>query len=386
MADGYKNFAFSKVATAPSPAASGTSLIVTAAEGTRFPAVPFNASIFPAGEVPTPANAEVVRVTVIATDTFTIARTQEGSSARTIVVGDQIIAGISVKMLDDIFNPTQLNFLAATPTTPAANSVGLFGRKVAGKMLPAFIGPSGLDSAIQASFARNKVAQFSALPGSAALTTATGMALTATGTATIKNPASTNLYTQTKGVEALVTVAATTAVAGFRSTIAAYWRGSRVGEGGFFFVCRFGLATGVATSTRRAFVGLMASTAAPTDVNPSTNVNMCGMGLDTGDANWSFMHNDAVGAATKIDLGVGFAKATADRTGVYEIAMFCAPNGTEIFYECTDQVDGSVVTGSVTTDLPVNTTFLTQKMYASVGGTSSVIGIMLSSLYIETDL
>lgn len=278
------------------------------------------------------------------------------------------------------------DLVASSPATPPTDTVRMFGRKVAGKMFPAFIGPSGLDSILQASFARNKVAQFSALPGSAVLTSATGMALTATGTATAKTPSTTNLYGQTKGVEFLVTVAATTAVAGWRSTVAAYWRGTRAGEGGFFFVCRFGAATGVATSTRRAFVGLVASTAAPTDVNPSTQVNMCGMGIDAADANWQFMTNDQTGTATKIDLGAAFARATVDRTGVFEVAMFCAPNAAVIYYECTNTLTGDVVTGSVTTDLPQNTVFLTQKGWTSVGGTSSVVGQMLSSLYIETDL
>ena len=101
MADAHANFAVSTVATAPSPADSGTSLVVASGHGTRFPAVSFNATVWPAGEQPTPANAEVVRVSVIATDTFTIARAQESSSARTIVVGDNIAATVTAKTLTD---------------------------------------------------------------------------------------------------------------------------------------------------------------------------------------------------------------------------------------------------------------------------------------------
>lgn len=101
MADSHKNLAVSTVATAPSPASSGTSLVVAAGEGSRFPAVPFNATIYPDGEAPDPTNAEVVRVTAISTDTFTITRTQEGTSARTVIVGDHIEATITVKTLED---------------------------------------------------------------------------------------------------------------------------------------------------------------------------------------------------------------------------------------------------------------------------------------------
>ncbi len=101
MPDLHANFGVSLVATAPSPATSGTSLVVTAADGAKFPAVPFNATIWPASSQPTTANAEIVRVTARATDTLTITRAQEGSTARTVVVGDQIAATITAKTLTD---------------------------------------------------------------------------------------------------------------------------------------------------------------------------------------------------------------------------------------------------------------------------------------------
>lgn len=100
--DAHKNLAYSVVATAPSPASSGTSLVVSTGDGSKFPAVPFNATVWPANTQPTTANAEIVRVTGISTDTFTITRTQESTSARTIGVGDQIAATITAKTLSDI--------------------------------------------------------------------------------------------------------------------------------------------------------------------------------------------------------------------------------------------------------------------------------------------
>lgn len=102
MPDAHANFAYSTVATAPSPATSGTSLVVAAGQGALFPAVPFNATIWPTAAQPTAANAEIVRVTAISTDTLTITRAQEGSSARTVVVGDQIAATITKQTLTDI--------------------------------------------------------------------------------------------------------------------------------------------------------------------------------------------------------------------------------------------------------------------------------------------
>lgn len=95
-----KNFAYSTVLTAPSPATSGTSLVVQSGDGAKFPAVPFNATLCPVGVQPTTANAEIVTVTAISTDTFTIVRTVENSNARTVVVGDSITASITAALFD----------------------------------------------------------------------------------------------------------------------------------------------------------------------------------------------------------------------------------------------------------------------------------------------
>lgn len=100
--DNHLNFSYSLVATAPSPATSGTSLVVTAGQGVLFPATPFNITIWPTASQPLSTNAEIVTVTAVSTDTFTIVRTQEGTSARTVIIGDQIAATITAKTLTDV--------------------------------------------------------------------------------------------------------------------------------------------------------------------------------------------------------------------------------------------------------------------------------------------
>lgn len=102
MPDGHKNFAYSTVVTAPSPADTGTSLVVQTGDGTKFPIPPFNVTVWPVGDQPLTTNAEILRVTAISGDTFTITRTQEGTAARAIMVGDQIAATITAKTLTDI--------------------------------------------------------------------------------------------------------------------------------------------------------------------------------------------------------------------------------------------------------------------------------------------
>lgn len=274
----------------------------------------------------------------------------------------------------------------ATPTAPAADGLKLFGRKMGGRMMPAFMGPSGLDSSLQPTFARNKMGLF--MPaGNGGADSQIGFVVTAAGTATAENVATTNLHNYMRRRSWLITTASTTAVAGLRGG-ALQWTlgGTAAGLGGFQLVWRWGPATGVATGTHRAFVGMRNSTAAPTDVNPSTQTNICGMGYDSADTNIQFMYNDGSGTATKVDLGAGFPKPNTDRTAVYEIAMFSPPGTTQsLAYEVTNLVTGAVATGTVTTDIPSTSTLLNPYGYMSVGGTSSVIGFATMGLYIESD-
>lgn len=106
--DTHADAAISTVATAPSPATSGTSLVVTAGEGARFPSGSFDVTIWPSGAQPSWAagsaaggNFEMCRAT-ISTDTLTLTRAQYGTSARTVVVGDQIALNVTKKSLTDI--------------------------------------------------------------------------------------------------------------------------------------------------------------------------------------------------------------------------------------------------------------------------------------------
>jgi len=100
--DQHKNFAISTVLIAPSPPTTGTTLTVQSGNGALFPTPPFNATVCPLGAIATATNSEIVRVTSVGTDTLTIVRAQEGSTARTILVGDLIAATVTAKAFTDI--------------------------------------------------------------------------------------------------------------------------------------------------------------------------------------------------------------------------------------------------------------------------------------------
>lgn len=273
-----------------------------------------------------------------------------------------------------------------TVTAPATDKVRIFGRKVSGRMIPAFKGPSGLDSLLQPNFARNKISMWTATPSGTAGQTF-GYTVLSGGTGTAANVSSTSLFTSMRRMDYLVTTAATSAIAFFGQGPVAnnfYFRG--VGNyGGFHLIMRFGGATGMVTATHRFFAGMTSGTANPTDAEPNSRSNIIGVGYGAADANWKLMHKLGTAAATEVDLGALFPRQSVDRSKMYELALFSPPGGSSVFYEFTDLATGDVVSGEITTNLPDSTTTLKPLIAASVGGTSSVIGITVVSVYVETD-
>lgn len=91
---------------------SDTSIVVSSG-GSTLPATPFNVTWFNITDFPDPSNdpnAEIVRVTNVSSNTLTITRAQEGTSASTKNTAGKtyaIILGITAKMITDIGNNLQ---------------------------------------------------------------------------------------------------------------------------------------------------------------------------------------------------------------------------------------------------------------------------------------
>lgn len=117
MADAHANFAYSTVIGSDSDngnqPSDGIYVTIQSGDGAKFPPPPFNATVWPTGVQPLSSNAEIVRVIRIEDDTLILLDTngdgvhapQEGSSARSILVGDQIAATITAKTLTDAEAP-----------------------------------------------------------------------------------------------------------------------------------------------------------------------------------------------------------------------------------------------------------------------------------------
>ena len=103
--DTFKNFAAANLAAGITSGA--TSAAVVSGKGSRFPAVPFNAVIWNFTDYPDPSDdpdVEVVRVTNRVSDTLTITRAQESTSAAAHNTGGKtyrIIAPLTAKVLNE---------------------------------------------------------------------------------------------------------------------------------------------------------------------------------------------------------------------------------------------------------------------------------------------
>ena len=75
MVDALKNFAYSTVFLAPSPALSGPTLTVQPGDGAKFPTAPFDVTLYAVGTQPLSHNAEIARCTAVGNATLTTALT-----------------------------------------------------------------------------------------------------------------------------------------------------------------------------------------------------------------------------------------------------------------------------------------------------------------------
>lgn len=124
-----KNFAYGKVLTAPSPADSGTSVVLETGQGARFPNTSGGTYMCVVKQVSLPATPDISEVVLVtshdpANDTFTITRTQESSSARTVVVGDEFYLAPTKGVWDQIDVSTTKGDLIAFSTAYERLPVG----------------------------------------------------------------------------------------------------------------------------------------------------------------------------------------------------------------------------------------------------------------------
>lgn len=285
----------------------------------------------------------------------------------------------------DLVQPSDWNAehsVDSTANTPSASKANLLAQDVGGRIMLGTRNPDARSLALQPFMGRNKVGSWMPTHGDLV---ANGMRVHAyTGTNTSRVPAATNMFTSLRrcgvvsgagaGAQATVSPA---------STVLQFWRGDAAGLGGFHAVFRFGVSDAVLVATANMFVGLRASF--PADTTPSTATNLLGIGCDNGD---TVMQLYAAGgsAQARTSLGASFPVNTIS-TDVYELVLYCPPNGSDVKYAVTRLNTGDTTSGtiSVSANLPGSTTFLGPYVHRSNGGTAAAVGIDLVGVYIETE-
>lgn len=285
--------------------------------------------------------------------------------------------------LTGVFGAALLMEAITNPSVPDAGSMHFYAHDIAGRIVPKWMGPSGLDTPVQSALFSNGFVRLSPSSGTALF--AEGCAPTVLGT--LAHPTlvpGINLRSSIR--RATITSAATAnSAAELRIAAALTYAGEVFGAvpvGGYFQHSRFAVSS--STALQRCAVGLFTTTAAISPLqNPSALTNCIFAGWDSADANLQIMHNDSAGACTKIDLGASFPSNAP--AAVYEPIFFCAPNGDTVGYRVKRLDTDQVVTGLLTTNLPTKTTLMTWHAYANNGGTAAAVVLDFMRMYLETD-
>ncbi|MGL5076822.1 MAG: hypothetical protein ACRDBG_13495 [Waterburya sp.] len=242
----------------------------------------------------------------------------------------------------------------------------------------AYVNKSGSRVPLQRALRFNQTHWMSAI-GNGTGTYSNGLVITATGTATGRNVAVTNLFTASRRL-GYVSAATAGASAGVRHALAQYFRNNGLGLGGYRATMTFGVSG--FQSTMRVFAGMTATTAALGNADPSTFGNYIAIIKDAGDTNYFLAHNDSAGTATKINLGTNFP-VTASNEAWIRLTIVSVPS-TAIYYYIENLSNNQVATGTITTDVPTNTTLLVPQIWANNNAVAAAVGIDFGIVCIDT--
>lgn len=277
--------------------------------------------------------------------------------------------------------------LAAEPAVPAAGFGALYARSLAGRVVPKWMGPAGVDYPLQAHIGLNNV---SVWRGGATTTAGTFAAQIGNMPYTSASPsapliptlAATSLRNQTyRGTIRTGTTAG--ALAYIRANTLRFWRGNAAGLGGFLVVTRFALSGTIQTG-QRSFIGISDSVANPTNVDPTTATTPGKVGLaqNAATGNWSLVHNVTGTAPTIIALGANFP---INNTDLMEVALYSAPNGSSIGYRVVNWSTGQQTSGTLTTNIPAAATFMAPVAWITNNAQGAQSELDFISTYVETD-
>ncbi len=156
-------------------------------------------------------------------------------------------------------------------------------------------------------------------------------------------------------------------------------------SGGFKVTMKWGIQV-TGTASRGAF-GISTNSGAFSNADPSSLTNFIGVGYDAGQTNFRLITNDGSGSATTTDLTASYPTNTS-ATDFYVLILTQAYAGSSISYDLKRYTTtGSVTneaTGSVSSDLPVNTSVMYPHFWINNGANNEVVSLTFSQVYVTT--
>jgi hypothetical protein len=267
----------------------------------------------------------------------------------------------------------------ANPTAVASTLlqyVGDFG----GRLMPKFMGPSGMDWPVQPHFGFQRIVTLTATGSAAAVYGAAAYALTG-GTIAYVAPTTGSVANQCAKIS-LPTGTTAGTVAYYRPPAgdAQCYLGNAAGSGGFTFMARFGMSA--LTTGNRIFIGL-GPRVTSTNVDPNTILNQVGLSVIASTGNWAITMNNGSGTATVTTLSSPAIALNA--TDLIELVMFAAPNSSTITYRVTNWSTGLQATGTLTTKVPAVNTVLVPHAWLTNNAQAAACTMWINRMYLETD-
>ena len=271
---------------------------------------------------------------------------------------------------------------ATVMATPASGYATFGARTIGSKQLLASVDPDGFETILQSSLGlkHHRVVLVGTGTTATTIVTAYGFAFTVSATTYAQNtPTTGSLKSRTRSCQFATSTAAGN-VAYLRGNVLECAR-----ETGFFFVDR--TMYEIHGTNTRSFIGLVASVANPTNVDPTTSTALarCGFCFNgntgSGGKYWNFVTCNGTNI-TATDFGASFPVNTTD---LYEFRMTCAPSGSAIYYEIRNLSTGALATGSHSTNLPGNTSFMTIHKWISNNDAAANCNISHIVTYLETE-
>lgn len=294
-------------------------------------------------------------------------------------VGDGVTAWTALPYyaLRQVDDATVINFAAqGVPAPPAADSLNLFARTLAGRMMLRQQGPSGLSTPMQPSFFQNFITMINTF----ATTSLGAIGDTVTSVGTISHP----LWTPAYGRVANFATAATAAATAGTGNNGLLWGRTLNPDlsGGFFYAIRFAMPDANYDNSR-VFVGLTSGTLAASVTNDTPAGNFCGFfrrhsTAGAQDANWLFATRNNT-STTLAGTGLIFLPQK-----MYDAFIFCPPDGSNIGWRIDNITDGTTQSGQTTSTLPLVDTAMRAGFQLQTV-TALARNIMMQRVYCESD-